>query len=66
MTKHDDAADFVPEAFEPDPLRSAFGYAMAALIEHLPEGPMRDFAVAETMEAHTRATAALRGIRRLH
>jgi hypothetical protein len=44
---------------QPDPLRAAFAKALAELIAALPPGVERDIAVAETMEAHLRAAAAL-------
>jgi hypothetical protein len=43
----------------PDPLRAAFGAAIEALMENLPEGEQRKVAVIEMMEAHHRAAAAL-------
>jgi hypothetical protein len=67
MGEREDAEDALTEAIAGlDPLRQAFGYAIASLVEHLPAGPLRDVAVAECLDAHQRATTVLRSIRRLH
>jgi hypothetical protein len=59
MRADDDVAEV--ETWRPDPLRAAFGQALAALMAALPADSAEvQIAVAEVMEAYTRTAAALR------
>jgi hypothetical protein len=58
-------ADLVGSAY-PDLLRAAFAQALGTLIDALPEGAMRNAAVAEMIAAHQRTAERLARRRRLN